>query len=102
VQALSRYSQNLFQPPDDTIRGLETNAWLSPLEPVKPFAPEGTEPKGFQLWGGQNLTFTPRSDAEFSAADLKEMARYPLARVAIENVKDSLCKASCQIQYRPK
>ena len=37
-----------------------------------------------------------------SAADLKELARYPLARIAIENVKDSIIKASWQIQMRPE
>lgn len=102
VAALSRYSQQLFQPPRDTIRGIEPDTWYSPLQPVKPIAPEGVEPRGFQYWAGQNLLWTPRADAELSAADLKQLAAYPLARIAIENVKDAMTKASWEVQPRPE
>ena len=102
VQAFRQYGQQLFQPPKDTIENIDPNAWFSPLQPIAPIAPEGVEPRGFQYWAGQNLLWTPRADAEYSASDLKELSRYPLARIAIENVKDSLCKASWQIQIRPE
>jgi len=87
VAALSHYGQQLYQPPKDTIRGVEPDTWYSPLQPVKPIGPAGIEPRGFQYYAGQNLLWTPRADAEYSAADLKQMATYPLARIAIENVK---------------
>ena len=100
VAALNRYGQNLFQPPNDSIRGIDPQQWPTPLQPVKPMAPEGTEPKGFQFWEGQNLLWTPRADAEYSAATLKQLATYPLARICIENTKDSLCKIPWEIQLR--
>jgi hypothetical protein len=92
--------QSLYQRPPETIRGIDQDAWMSPLQPVKPFAPAGTEPRGFQMWAGQNLIFTPRSDAEFTAADLKALATYPLARICIENVKDTVTRAPWEIQQR--
>ena len=94
--------QSLYQRPPDNIRGLDADSWYSPLQPVKPFAPPGTEPRGFQTWAGQNLIFTPRSDSEFSAADLKALATYPLARICISNVKDAVTRAPWEIQARPK
>ena len=94
VDTITRYGQRLFQPPDETIRGIEPDTWYSPRQPVKPMGPPGIEPRAFQYWAGQNLLWTPRADAEYSASDLKELSRYPLARIAIENVKDTICKAS--------
>jgi len=100
LAALSAYGQQLFQAPPSTIRDIKDNSWYSPLQPIAPMAPAGTEPKGFQFWHGQNLLFTPRSDAEYTAADLKFLATYPLARICIENVKDDLCKTPWEIQLR--
>src|ERR1044071_10155486 len=100
ISALSQLAQRLYQPPKDTIRGITTDAWYSPLQPVQPFAPEGTEPRVFQYWAGQNLLWTPRPDAEYSAAQLKQLATFPLARICIENVKDMLTRAGWQIHKR--
>ncbi len=102
VAALSRLGQRLFQAPQDNIRGIENDAWYSPLQPVQPIASEGTEPRGFQYWAGQNLLWTPRADAEYSAADLKQLATYPLARICIENVKDMVSDAEWEVQLRAK
>jgi Phage portal protein len=63
-------------------------------------APEGTEPKAFQYWSGQNLLWTPRPDAELTAADLKTLATYPLARICIENVKDSISRVPWEVQVK--
>lgn len=96
--------QSLYQRPPETIRGLDLDTWYSPLQPVQPFAPPGSgiEPRGFQMWSGQNLIWTPRADAEYSAADLKALATYPLARICIENVKDTVSRAPWEIQARVK
>ena len=102
VQALTRYSQNLYQSPKDTIRGVEPDTWYSPLQPVTPMGPPGVEPRAFQYYAGQNLLWTPRADAEMSAADLKQIATYPVARMAIENVKDAMCMANWEIQPKPE
>lgn len=101
VQALSRLGE-LYQAPKDTIRGITPDAWMSPLQPIRPLGPPGTEPRGFQYYAGQNLIWTPRADAVFTAAQLKQLATYPLARVCVENVKDVLCKMTWEIQAKPK
>ena len=72
------------------------------MQPVKPMGPPQGEPTAFQFWYGQNLLWQPRADSEYSASDLKELSRYPLARIAIDNVKDTLIKAAWEIQLRPQ
>lgn len=102
AQQLTQFGQRLFQPPSNTIRGVDADAFYSPLQPTTPIAPVGTEPRGFQYWAGQNLWWTPRPDAEYSAAQLKELATYPLARICISNVKDAICRIPWEIQLKPK
>src|ERR1700676_4925778 len=85
--------RSLYQKPRDTISGIDPTNWGSPFQPVQPLGPPGAEPRQFQTWSGQNLIFTPRSDAEYTAADLKALATYPLARICIENVKDTVTRA---------
>lgn len=100
VSQLAAFASRLFQAPSDDIRGIDQSAWYSPLQPVKPMGPADTEPKGFQFYAGQNLIWTPRPDAEYSAWELKDLATYPLARICIENVKDSISRIPWQVQYK--
>jgi hypothetical protein len=101
-ELFARYGQPLFQPPRDEIKDMPVGGWGSPLQPVKPMGPAGAEPRAYQFWPGQNLIFTPRPDAEYTAADLKALSTYPLARMCIENVKDILTSAPRQIALKPK
>src|SRR6202000_886875 len=81
-----------FQSPRATIRGVDTNDWFGPLQPLKPFAPAGTEPRSFPYQPGQNLDYTPRSDTFYKPEDLRRLARYPLAQMCIQNVCDMICR----------
>jgi hypothetical protein len=104
ITSMVQSLQSLYQRPPERIRGIDLDSWYSPLQPVQPFAPAGSgiEPRAFQMWAGQNLIWTPRADAEYSAADLKVLATYPLARICIENVKDTVGRAPWEIQLRSK
>src|ERR1700723_3482877 len=98
---ISRAQQALYNPPSTTIAGIDPGQWPSPLQPIAPIAPVGAQPLGWPFQMGANLTYTPRADAEYSAADLRIISRYPLARICIENVKDQLSRIPWQIQLRP-
>lgn len=100
VNAISQARQTLYSPPRTTIAGINDNLWPSPLQPVQPIQPPGAEPLGFGFNYGQNIQYTPRADSEYSAAELRSLARYPLARVCIENNKDILVKMPHRIQLR--
>ncbi len=76
---------------------ISPNAWPDPLQPVKPFGPPGSQGMAFPFYEGQNLNYTPRPDAEYTAAELRSLATYPLARIAIENVKDIVCQTEWTI-----
>jgi len=97
---LDRLTQPLYEAPETEIRGLDPAQWASPLQPIKPIGGPNAEPQAFQLWAGQNLIYTPRPDADLSAADLKAFASYPLARLCIENIKDIVCEAPWEIQLK--
>lgn len=96
VQAMT----NLFQPQSTTIVGVRTQDWMGPGQPVKPVAPDGTQPRGLQYFQSHNLTYTPRAYEEYSADDLQQASMYPLARVLIENVKDAISRWPIEIGLR--
>jgi hypothetical protein len=102
IQSLVSGIRSLYQRPPNTISDIDTQSWGSPFQPVVPWGPPKAEPRAFQTWEGQNLIFTPRSDAEYSAADLKALASYPLARICVENVKDTVTRAPWEIQMRAR
>lgn len=92
----------LFNPPSTTIRGVSGDTWFGPLQPVRPIAPTGTEPRGFQYTPGQNLIYTPRATEDLTFDDLREFARYPVVRYIIETRKDQICRQSWSIRVKPK
>jgi hypothetical protein len=91
---------SMFQPPRNTIRGVETTDWFGPLQPVAPIAPKGTEPRGFQYNAGQNLVYTPRADQVYSAKELRDLAAYPLAQMCIQNVCDMICRMPITVKLK--
>jgi hypothetical protein len=97
-----RMQAALFEPPSNTIESVNPSNWPSALQPVSPIGPPGSQPLGFNLRMGQNLIYTPRFDAEYSAKDLRMFGRYPLARYCIENVKDTICKYEWDIHPKAK
>ena len=102
AQLLNVMNQGLYRPPNDEIRGIDLGIWPSPLQPVKPMGPPGSEPKAFQFFEGQNLLYTPRPDSFYTAAQLKQLATFPLASICISNVKDTLSRAPWEIQVKLK
>lgn len=101
VQALSTLRQSLYRPPQTVIAGIDESLWPNPLQPVTPIAPPNAEPLGFPLQWGQNINYTPRYDAEYSVEQLRYYAKYPLARICLENTKDMLCRMPFTIQLKP-
>jgi hypothetical protein len=84
-----------------SIRDIPANAWPNPLQPIPPFGPSGSEALTWNFWEGQNLNYTPRSDALYTADELRALSMYPLARMCIENVKDIVCGTEWQIGLKP-
>lgn len=100
TSALSNLREALYKPPQEVIRGVDETLWPNPLQPVRPMGPPKAEPLGWPFQWGRNLIFTPREDAEYSAEDLRRLAKYPLARICIENNKDILTRISHRIQLK--
>jgi hypothetical protein len=63
--------------------------------------PPKAQPLTFPFEWGRNIIFTPRDDAEYSAAELRYLSSYPLARICIENNKDMMTKMPYRIQLKP-
>lgn len=89
-----------FRPPSANIRGIDTADWMGPLQPVRPWAPPGTSPRGWQYAPGQNLVFTPRAQERLTAERLRTLADYPLVRMIIEGVKDQIVVKRWQVRLR--
>lgn len=100
--AMTNFQNRLYTPPKNTITNVNQSNWPNPNQPVAPIGPKGSEPLGWPFWEGQNLTYTPRPDAEYTAHQLRELAMYPLARILIEQVKDSICSMSWSIKLKRK
>src|SRR5580693_4276557 len=86
--------QRLYQAPGQTIDGIKPGNWPSAGQPVTPMAQPDAEPLAIYLQMAQNLLFQARPDGIYTAADLKSLSMYPLARLCIENVKDVIGDAN--------
>lgn len=96
--AIAWLQQSGYQAPKDGIPSVNPANWPSALEPVRPLGPAGSEPLKIPYQLGQNLVYTPRADAQYSAAMLRALSQYPLARICIENVKDQMGRVPWVIQ----
>ena len=97
---LTRIQNALYQQPDTTIPNMQTTDWPSPLQPVRPFGGPDAAPLGMNILMGQNLIYTPRPDSRYTAPDLQALARYPLARICITNVIDTISSLKWKIQLK--
>lgn len=101
-QAVNDAKRSLYSPPPNRIEGLDnTNLWPAPLQPISPITPPGGGPLRYPFEFGSNLFYTPRKDAFYSAADLRMLSTYPLARICIENNKDMITRMPHRIQLKP-
>lgn len=98
AQAITQLAGRLYQPPSTRISNISNSAWPNPLQPVQPIGPKGSEPLGYGIWQGQNLTYTPRATLQYTAAQLRAFSTYPLARACIQNIKDQVCGMPWRIQ----
>ncbi|HVI09591.1 MAG TPA: hypothetical protein VND65_14980 [Candidatus Binatia bacterium] len=80
----------------------DASAYFGPGIEVAPIFGPPTEARGWQYWINQNMVFTPRPDAEFTAQALRGLAQYPLARTAIENSKDVIANLPRQIRAKKR
>jgi Phage portal protein len=102
TSAIRATRDSLFTAPQIFIDSLRDDQWPAALQPVSPISPPRAEPLSFPINWGQNIQYTPRGDSEYSAAQLRELARYPIARVCIDNNKDILTRMPHRVQLRPK
>lgn len=80
----------------------DMSEYFGPGIAVAPIAPPGAEARGWNYWVNQNMVFTPRPDAELTAQALRNLATYPLHRIAIENAKDVISNLPRQIRAKKK
>lgn len=94
----------LFRPGPDKIPGLNASSdkFPNPMDPVRPIGTPGSEPLAWPFNFGQNFNYTPRSDATYTAQQLQNLSLYPLARMCIENSKDTLVGMPKQVRLKRK
>jgi hypothetical protein len=73
------------------VTGVTPATWFGPMQPLKPFAPEGTGGRAFDYPVGYNLRYQPRADEPISFVDLRALAGgCDLLRLIIETRKDQI------------
>lgn len=101
ARAFATMRSKLYAGSVPEIKGIDsTQNWPSALQPVQPVGPKGSKPLAFSYWQGLNQNITPRPDSALTFNDLRELATYPLARICIENVKDTIASLSWTIQLK--
>jgi hypothetical protein len=96
-----RLRDSLYTAPQTYIDTIRDGQWPNALQPVTPMAPPGAGVLQWPLDWGRNLNYTPRGDSEYSAAKLRQLAKYVVARICVENNKDILCRMPWKVQLRP-
>ena len=72
------------------LSGVPSNAWMSPLQPIAPFAPLTTG-RAWDYNVGWNINYNPRSTERLSFAQLRNMAQNcEVLRFCIETRKDQM------------
>lgn len=100
ARAFAAMRGRLYQAPGATISTVDPQAWPSPLQPVQPTGPKGSQPLAYSYWNGINQEISPRADSPLSFSQLRDLATYPLARICIENVKDIVTSTPWKIQLK--
>jgi hypothetical protein len=73
------------------ISGVAPTTWFGPMQPLPPMAPEGTGGRAFDYATGYNLQYRPRTNEQFSFADLRALADgCDMLRLVIETRKDQI------------
>lgn len=77
---------------------VSTTDWFGPLQPLRPAAPQGTEPRRMEYLLGQNLVFTPRANEAISYETLRALAEScDLVATAKETVKNQVKRMKWEI-----
>src|SRR5258708_2953171 len=100
ARALAALRGRLYTGADQTIAGVNPQAWPTAGQPIPGTAPKGSQPTNWGFWNNFNQDITPRSDSALTFSDLRNLASYPLARICIENVKDVLTSTPWKIQLK--
>lgn len=98
--ALTARAKAVFKPAPSSVGPIDPEQWPSPLEPVTPWGPVNAKPLNINIQYGQNQIITPRSDAKYTAAELKNLALYPLARYCINSIKNQIGGMKWKIQAK--
>ena len=83
------------------ISGVMPGTWMSPLQPIRPVAPETVQPRAFDFPVGYNTRFQPRTGRGNSYETLIALSETcDILRLAIETRKDQMEKLEWQIRPR--
>ncbi len=83
------------------ITGVTPDSWFGPQQPLAPQAPPDVKGRQWDYPFGVNLSYTPRSDAGVSFAELRALAdALPLLRAVIETRKDQIAGLNYTVRAR--